>query len=271
MPLIKRDNSSQLAKSAVVLDLGDLQREAERIIEQAEDEAKRIIAEANQTAAELNASAGEEGYKEGQVKGHEEGRAEGLKEGRTEAKDEVQARLRSITESWDEALQHWEDERSAMLLAAREDVLIFAFSLARKVVGRVVETTPEVVRDQLAETLARLNRPTSVSVAINPADRPLIEEVLPELAERIIRCEHVEIQEDASISRGGCVVRTASGHIDATIEKQLDRLAESLLPGRGPEQEIAEEVEATAAEAELPEDGEVEESAADEENAESDL
>ncbi len=247
MPLIKRDKSSQLVKSAIVLDLGDLQREADRIIEQARLEAERIIADAKQAAAETNASAGEEGYEVGRTKGLEEGRTEGLKGGRDEAKNEAEHRLQSITESWDDALQRWEDERSAMLLAAREDVLTFAFSLARKVVGRLLETNPEVVRDQLSETLSKLSRPTSVSVVINPEDRPLIEEILPELSERIARCEHAEIQGDDTIGRGGCVVRTASGYIDATIEKQLDRLASALLPGGRSVRDKTEIDEAAAA------------------------
>jgi flagellar biosynthesis/type III secretory pathway protein FliH len=39
------------------------------------------------------------------------------------------------------------------------------------------------------------------------------------------------LAEDEAIGRGGCVVATADGHIDATLRTQLDRIVQTLLPG----------------------------------------
>jgi len=45
-------------------------------------------------------------------------------------------------------------------------------------------------------------------------------------------CEHADLREDVAVGRGGCVVRSARGSIDATIETQLERIAATLLPAR---------------------------------------
>ncbi len=78
--------------------------------------------------------------------------------------------------------------------------------------------------------LTLMGRPSSVTVTVNPSDRPLIEEVLPALTDRLLASAHAAIEEDAAITPGGCIVRTGRGSIDATIDGQLDRIARALLP-----------------------------------------
>ena len=231
MPLLKNNNANRVTDRAIVLDLGDLNAQAERIIDDAREEARRVVDEGRVEAERLVQGASERGLDEGRELGLEEGRAQGRAEGREEALAQYAEQLQSLSASWNQAIQQWEDDRQAMLLAAREDVLVFALAMARKIVLRIASIDQEVIRDQLAETLSLLTRPSAVSIAINPQDRALVDEVLPELLRRVAQCEHAAIVEDESITRGGCIVRTAVGLIDATIEKQIDRIAQTLLPG----------------------------------------
>ena len=122
----------------------------------------------------------------------------------------------------------------AMLHEARADVIRFAAALARKVVNRLVQADPSVIQDQLAQALMLVAKPTSIEVVVHPADRALVEQVLPALAQQIAGCAHCAIREDPSISAGGCVIATAAGRVDATIETQLARIAEALVPDPTP-------------------------------------
>ena len=117
-----------------------------------------------------------------------------------------------------------------MMLEAQEDVLRFAFSLAKKVVGRMIQVDATIVRDQLSEALALLNKPAGIEILINPADRPVVERVLPELVAAVEGCQDMSVREDASMTPGGCVVTTAGGRVDASIDTQLARIAEALIP-----------------------------------------
>ncbi|MCH8164178.1 MAG: hypothetical protein IH889_01070 [Planctomycetes bacterium] len=131
--------------------------------------------------------------------------------------------------SWTEAAQRWESDRNAMLDAAREDVLEFALAMGTKITHRTIEADPTVVTDQLAEALALLAEPTAVTVSINPEDRPMVESVLPDMLQRLSRCAHIDVREEATVSRGGCIVATGKGRIDATIERQIDRIVATIL------------------------------------------
>jgi len=232
MALIKHAKSDRLLKQAVVLDMGDLARQAERIVSSARDEAGRILADARLKAQQLVDQGDQRGYDEGLRRGLQEGRETGEREGRESALSQTSQHIEQIAANWSAALERWESERKIMLHEAREDVIRFAIAVAEKVVRRVAQGDPSIIADQLGEALAMISRPTSLEVLINPDDRPVVEQVLPELLARIARCERATLRDEPSIARGGCVVTTAGGRVDATIETQLARIAEALAPDR---------------------------------------
>ncbi|MCZ6544292.1 MAG: FliH/SctL family protein [Chloroflexi bacterium] len=129
-----------------------------------------------------------------------------------------------------------------MLLAAREDVLKLALAMGEKITHRVIEAEPAAVVDQVAEALALLAKPTAVTISINPADRSILQSVLGDLVESMNLCTHIDLRDDPEVSRGGCVVATDRGHIDATIDRQIQRITDTLLArtprprGRRPKQ-----------------------------------
>ena len=228
MALIKGSQSSHITPHGT-LNLHDLKEEAEQALAEARAEAKRLVAEARAEAQARIDQAIKDGYAQGHDQGHAQGREAGLAEGRAEALETYSAQLQAVLRAWSEALTDWEERRDVMLAAAREDVLVFALAMGAKVAHRVIESDPQAVADQVAETLALVVGPTGVTVSVHPEDRPLIESVLGELVGKLGQCTHAELREDPQISRGGCVVTTGRGRIDATIEKQIERICQTLL------------------------------------------
>ncbi|MHC4446234.1 MAG: FliH/SctL family protein, partial [Planctomycetota bacterium] len=137
MAVIKNVHADRLAKQAVVLDLGDLGRQADRILGDARQEAERIIAAARADAQKLIDSAADRGYQQGHERGLREGREAGEHEGRARALEKFEPQLEKLINAWTAALNQWEADRGEMLLAAREDVVRFAVTVARKVVMRI--------------------------------------------------------------------------------------------------------------------------------------
>ncbi|MCZ6736252.1 MAG: FliH/SctL family protein [Planctomycetota bacterium] len=225
MALIKNTEAAGFVRQGVVLDLGDLNRQAERVLEQARAEAQRILEHSQAEAQELVAQAAQRGHAEGK----EQGLAEGREQGREEAVGQFKTQIGDLITSWTEAAQRWESDRNAMLDAAHQDVLEFALAMGTKITHRTIEADPTVVTDQLAEALALLAEPTAVTVSINPEDRPMVESVLPDMLQTLSRCAHIDVREEATVSRGGCIVASGKGRIDATIERQIDRIVTTIL------------------------------------------
>jgi len=230
MALIKRDNAKEAAKDAVVLDLSDLGRQAERLKEEAQAKADQIVQEAEQRARELVEGADQRGYDQGYQRGYDAGFETGKEQGRAEALQQQAEQLQQLQQVWTEALQQWEGDSARLQREAQQQVLQLARRLAEKVLHRQIAVDPSIVEDQLAHALSHVMRPIEVTVTIHPDDRPAVEEALPELVQQLSNVGQVELVEDPSMMRGGCRVRYGQGTIDASIETQLDRLVETILP-----------------------------------------
>lgn len=247
MALIKHAEARDLAREAIVLDLGDLARQGEQLRSRSKAEADAILANARAERDRLLAGAREEGRREGLELGLAEGRRQGAEQGRAEALAEAKASLDAMVAAWTSALGSFEGQRDAMLLEARRDVLRLALKIAEKVTKRAIRLDPAVVKDQLAAVLSLVTKPTGLTIAVHPDDLARARETLPALCERLARGSHVELVADASLAPGSCVARTAGGgEIDASIDGQLDRIVEALLPGEASSQGEAGEGDAEA-------------------------
>src|SRR5436853_7410348 len=72
--LIKNIQSDRLLKEAIVLDMGDLGRQADRLLSGARAEAQRLVDEARSEADRVIDGADQRGYSEGLERGLTEGR-----------------------------------------------------------------------------------------------------------------------------------------------------------------------------------------------------
>ena len=239
MALIRNANAATIARHAIVLDLGDLREQGERMARAARAEADSIVEAARAERERILVGADEQGRAAGFAAGLEQGRAAGREEARAAALAEHQGELSRLETAWRSALADFEACREDMVQGALRDVLRLAALIAGRVTKRTIELDPLVVRDQLAAVLAVVARPTELVLRINPDDRAIVEYALPGLMAAMPAIRHAELADDADIERGGCVARTRAdtktgdaggGEIDARIGTQLERIVEMLLP-----------------------------------------
>ncbi len=232
MAVIKSADSHLLARSAIVLDLGDIRRQAEDMERHARDKVKSTISEAQRERERILNGAAEEGaakgYSEGLARGTEEGRAQG----REEALAESRPRLDALAGAWESALAKFETERERMLQLARSETMAFAAGVAERVTRRMIEQNPEVVKDVLGAALALTIRPTRLIIEAHPDDLAMVEEAAPGLVARLAASAHSETLARGDLTRGSIVVRTMEGMIDASIETQIERILDATLPDR---------------------------------------
>lgn len=232
MALIRQADARTMARDAVVLDLGDLVAQGELLKARNRAEADQILAEARAERERLLKGAAEEGRREGLARGLEEGQKQGRAAGRAEAVKEHQQALANLQEAWGAALGLFDADRDRMLMEARHDVVRLAALVAEMVTKRALALEPARVADQLAAVLSLITRPSRLTVTLHPDDEALAREALPALSAKFEGAKHAELVPDASMERGSCVVRNATGgEIDATIRTQLQRIVETLLPG----------------------------------------
>ena len=230
MAVVRSHHSKSLVKEAVVLDLSDLGRQAQRLREQAEQQAEAIVAEARARAQQLVEGAETRGFEQGHAAGLEQGLKQGAEQGRAEAVVQMQAELEQLHQAWRDVAGQWEQQVEHLQSEGRQAVLRLALKVAEKLVHRVAAVDPSVVEDQLGAVLAHVLRPLEVHVSIHPADRPLLEKALPGLLGEFGHLKHVKLLDDEQADRGGCVASFGQGRVDASLSTQLQRVVEALVP-----------------------------------------
>ncbi len=151
-----------------------------------------------------------------------EGHADGLSAGLEEGRAQVAAALSALEAARVELVAL----RDATAEAVERDAVELALRLAEKLVAGALDAEPERVLDVVRGALRRLAERRRVTVLVNPDDLDLVRAAADGLAGELGGIEHCEVQAERRVERGGAVVRTEEGQVDASIETQLARARE---------------------------------------------
>lgn len=188
---------------------GGLRRD--EILRRSTDEAERIVSQAKTEAGDIREKARAEGY--------EAGRKAGYQAGLDEAKpviDSFQALAGELARVRAEYYQNAEREMIDLVVA-----------VARTVIGLEAERAPELVRKVILKAVEQLRSREQLIIRVNTDDLVEAQKAVPQLTRMVEDIERVSFRGDPSVTRGGCMVETNIGMIDARIETQLEAIREN--------------------------------------------
>ena len=155
-------------------------------------------------------------------------RAEGFAEGRAAGLAEAEARVTAAEQALHAAAAALDAERTAVADAVERAAVELALQIAEHAVRAAVAADPERVLDAAQGALRALVERQHVLVLVNPEDLELVRAGLGPLIAELGGVGHYEVQAERRVTRGGAVVRTVDGEIDATVETKLTRAREAL-------------------------------------------
>ncbi len=114
-------------------------------------------------------------------------------------------------------------ERDRLLASAEPELVRLALSIAERILRReVARETPVVEIASGALEEARERR--VVLLRVHPEDASALRACQQRLAALLTRAPGIALREDPAVSRGGVVVETEGGTIDAQLDTQLETL-----------------------------------------------
>lgn len=149
-------------------------------------------------------------------------REEGLREGREEALAALAPALEALTQAA-EAVQADLYARADRLERHAVDLGLY---LAEKVLGGAIAVDPELVLEAVRGALRGIVERERVTVLVHPEDLELVRNSMDDVRASLGGIEHCEVQAERRVSRGGAVVRTPEGDVDARAETKLVRARE---------------------------------------------
>ena len=103
--------------------------------------------------------------------------------------------------------------------------------IAEKVVAGSVDVEPARLLDVVRGALRTIVERERVVVLVHPDDLDLLRDGLAELTGSLGGIEHLEVQEERRVARGGAILRTSFGEVDSRIETKLARAREAVVEG----------------------------------------
>ena len=188
----------------------------------------------------------EEGYQEGQKEGYgagykegfEKGRREGFEKGRADAQAQAEKELSSakarLEKEYQERIKAIEDlfstfkrEFSESVLGLDREVLALVERISEKLLFKALEEDEELILRVIREALKEVVEGARVTVKVSPEEAKRLEGLdLRALSDRSF--PRLEIQPDPGISKGGCLLETSFGLVEATVERRWEEIFKAL-------------------------------------------
>lgn len=187
--------------------------QANEILSKARAEAEQIIADAEAKKAQLESEANQSGYEAGYKKGYDDGVAE----------------VNRLIERMHKMVESVMQRREEILSETESQIVELVILMARKVIKILSESQKQVVMANTLAALKKVKARGKVTLRVNLEDVKLTTSHIQEFIQHVENIEAIKVLEDSSVEKGGCIVETDFGAIDARISSQLTELENKIL------------------------------------------
>lgn len=192
--------------------------EAENILSDARDEAEKIMEEARQALRDAQ-KRGEEIESQAYSMGFDQGKKDGEEIGRKQ--------YLAVAQRFERLISRISEGAEALLPQYESQMIEVAMSAARHIVDREITTSPEIVTESIRAAMEQVVEGSAVHLHLNPADIDALED---EIREKFVvpGRQGLDIVSDPRIERGGCLIETEYGLIDATTGAKWQAVSDTI-------------------------------------------
>lgn len=190
------------------IDLDEVRLQAQKIIDDATNEADDILINANEKALKIYEEQKEKGYAEGM---------KGANDAIEQLKADAQAELEKKQEELEQTYLKKQEEMEKEIV----DVVTEVFE---KVFGIQFAGKKDMLLYLVQNTIQNVEPAKEFRIRVSTAYRPYFEEHLSEIQNKVGIGVNIEILNDASLDDSQCLIETSTGVFDCGIDTQLSNL-----------------------------------------------
>jgi flagellar assembly protein FliH len=141
---------------------------------------------------------------------------------------EAHAQMAAGVAALEAAVQSVDAERDRVAAAVERAAIELALRIAEQALAAQIAAKPDTVVDVVRGALRRLVERDRVTILVHPDDLELVRAASESLVTELGGMEHCDVQAERRVARGGAIVRTVEGEVDATLATKLARAREAL-------------------------------------------
>jgi len=150
---------------------------------------------------------------------YEKGFAQGQKDGL----DLEKSKLEEMGRQYEALLSELKDLKTEIYKESEGEILRMIILIVTKLIGEEIKTGETIIRHSIRSAANFLTDKRKIRIILNPDDMEEVKKMLPDLS-KLTKGGHFQLTEDLSVGKGGCILETGFGKINATIEDQLKEI-----------------------------------------------
>ncbi len=167
----------------------------------------------------------EEAFQQELDAAYRKGFSEGQEKGFQEAESQYSEAFQTL-QSWLAALKEQQDE---LIRSAEEPLLKLTLAMGEKILGALAQSQKGLIKVTLKKIIGQCEIAGKIKVFVHPEDLAVVEKLAPDIKQKLPDVTELAVLPEGNISRGGCIMETSLGKLDARIETQLKELNNKLL------------------------------------------
>ena len=199
---------SETARNFDDLNVKKAKEGVKEVLKDALDKAKRQVSDIKEIAKK---------------EGHDAGYAEGFKKGEDAAREE----FKPVLEALEGLILDLTGFRKDMYDKAEREMVEMVVGVAKKVINFEFSTRDSAVPEMIRLAVQSVIDRESMIIKINPLDKGHADDFRPELQRLFSDIKNITFEANSGVERGGCIVETSFGVIDARVDilgEQIDRI-----------------------------------------------
>ena len=153
----------------------------------------------------------------------------GLLQGEKIGMEIAERKMEAVMKRYSDAVCEVQRLRSSLYTQVERDVVKLAVAVAKKIIHREIQVDRDIVRTLVHVALSRVAEKSTVTICLNPIDYNYLMEHRAELSQS--EGQDISLLADKSIDRGGCLIQTNCGDIDARVEEEFREVEHSFFEG----------------------------------------
>jgi len=192
---------------------------AKILVENANKEAEKILSNTKEKASAILAGATKE-----RERIEEAARESGMSRAREDAKAEAVSSIESALKILEETALNLKKTKSDYIESAIDGMVDVISSALKGILRTEIVLDNAAVKRTISSALSEIIGADRIKIKINPEDLSSSEEMRDEIMNKVKGLSSIEIEEDKGITRGGALIETSFGRVDARVETQIEEM-----------------------------------------------
>jgi flagellar assembly protein FliH len=161
--------------------------------------------------------------KEVEEKAFAEAHKLGLEEGKKEAFNHYSSEIQNALDKLKDMMEQFEHYKSRLLIENEEYFVKLVFQIAKNITQKEIKEDPTMILPVIKKVVEDTHSDDEMLLKVNKEDLEFLKTVTDSSKKPWEAVKKLKVEASESVSRGGCILETNHGVIDAQIEQRVQK------------------------------------------------